>query len=298
MAETVDVPYAEIARAAIIPALLYFFASFWSVHLEAGKRGLEGLPKDQLPSFTAEVTANWYLILPLVALVYLLFAGFTALFAGAVGLALTIVLILGLAIAGSLSMTALRVLFWIALGLACAISIWLSVAAVALVTLALMIPAWLSGCGREESRRHGGPDTAGGAGRLCAAPMAKESGLKIGIQAVRIALPAFIVPYLTVADPVLLLQPVPGLDGFAYWPDVGYVAAKATLAVVLWGIAAFGYANGRVTWAERAWVTVAAGFLIFPTATSDAVGLVLAAGFFAWRVLAARRAGHGGRAAS
>ena len=52
------------------------------------------------------------------------------------------------------------------------------------------------------------------------------------------------------------------------------------------GHAAFGYANGRVTWAERAWVTVAAGFLIFPTATSDAVGFVLAAGFFAWRVLA------------
>jgi TRAP-type uncharacterized transport system fused permease subunit len=50
MAETIDVPYAEIARAAIIPAVLYFFASFWSVYLEAGKRGLEGLPKDQLPA--------------------------------------------------------------------------------------------------------------------------------------------------------------------------------------------------------------------------------------------------------
>jgi TRAP-type uncharacterized transport system fused permease subunit len=115
---------------------------------------------------------------------------------------------------------------------------------------------------------------------------------------VRIVLPAFIFPYLTVAHPVLLLQPVPGLEGIAYWLDVGYVAAKETLAVVLWGIAAFGYANGRVTWAECAWVTVAAGFLIFPTATSDAVGFVMAAGFFAWRVLAARRAGQGGRAAS
>jgi TRAP transporter 4TM/12TM fusion protein len=55
MAETIDVPYAEIAKAAIIPAMLYFFASFWSVHLEAGKRGLEGLPRDQLPGFMAEV---------------------------------------------------------------------------------------------------------------------------------------------------------------------------------------------------------------------------------------------------
>ena len=46
MAETIDVPYVEIAKAAIIPALLYFFSSYWSVHLEAGKRGLEGLPRD------------------------------------------------------------------------------------------------------------------------------------------------------------------------------------------------------------------------------------------------------------
>ena len=36
---------------------------------------------------------------------------------------------------------------------------------------------------------------------FAAAPMARESGLKIAVQAVRIALPAFIVPYLTVADP-------------------------------------------------------------------------------------------------
>ena len=50
MAETIGVPYAEIVKAAIIPALLYFAACFWSVHLEAGKRGLHGLPRDELPS--------------------------------------------------------------------------------------------------------------------------------------------------------------------------------------------------------------------------------------------------------
>jgi TRAP transporter 4TM/12TM fusion protein len=399
MAETIDVPYAEIAKAAIIPAMLYFFASFWSVHLEAGKRGLEGLPRDQLPGFMAEVKANWYLILPLLALVYLLFAGFTPLFAGAVGLALTIVLILGIAISGSMSALALRVLFWIALGLVCAISIWLSVAVVALVTLAMIIPAWMSGRGREalvgcrwalaDGARQAlpvglacalvgiviGTMTLTGLGTVvgnavvsigqnnlplalvlvmvfslilgmgiptipnyiitsslaapillhlgvpllvshmyvfyfgimadltppvalaafAAAPMARESGLKIGVQAVRIALPAFIVPYLTVADPVLLLQPVPGLEGLAYWLDVGYVTAKATLAVVLWGIAAFGYANGRVNWAERALSAIAAGFLIFPTVATDAAGFTLTAALFGWRQFAARRAGAGHR---
>ena len=42
MAETLDVPYVEIVKAAIIPAVLYFAACFWTVHLEAGKRGLRG----------------------------------------------------------------------------------------------------------------------------------------------------------------------------------------------------------------------------------------------------------------
>ena len=402
MAETIDVPYVEIAKSAVIPALLYFFACFWSVHLEAGKRGLEGLPKEQLPSFMAEVKANWYLILPLIVLVYLLFAGFTPLFSGAVALALTIVLILGLAIAAGLPATAVRILFWIALGVICAISIWFSVAVVALVTLALIVPAWLSGRGRDalvacrwalaDGARQAlpvglacalvgiviGTMTLTGLGTIvgnavvaigednlplalvlvmvfslilgmgiptipnyiitsslaapillhlgvpllvshmyvfyfgimadltppvalaafAAAPMARESGMRIAVQAVRIALPAFIVPYLTVADPVLLLQPVAGLEGFGYWLDVGYVVAKATLAVVLWGIAAFGYLNGRVNWAGRALAAAAAGFLIFPTVATDLIGFALGAGFFGWQLVAARRAGQSGQVVS
>ncbi len=43
MAETLDVPYAEVVKAALIPALLYYLAAFWMVHLEAGRRGLMGL---------------------------------------------------------------------------------------------------------------------------------------------------------------------------------------------------------------------------------------------------------------
>ena len=50
MAENIGVPYAEIVKAAIIPAILYFASAFWMVHLEAGKHGLLGLPRDELPS--------------------------------------------------------------------------------------------------------------------------------------------------------------------------------------------------------------------------------------------------------
>jgi len=50
MAETLDVPYVEVVKAALVPAILYFASAFWIVHLEAGKHALRGLPKEDLPS--------------------------------------------------------------------------------------------------------------------------------------------------------------------------------------------------------------------------------------------------------
>jgi TRAP-type uncharacterized transport system fused permease subunit len=59
---------------------------------------------------------SWYLMLPLAALVWMLFAGYTPMFSGMVGLALTAILILGAALAARISGTAFRVVFWIAVG--------------------------------------------------------------------------------------------------------------------------------------------------------------------------------------
>ena len=44
MAETLGISYAEVVKAAVIPAFLYFAAAFWMVHLEACRLGLKGLP--------------------------------------------------------------------------------------------------------------------------------------------------------------------------------------------------------------------------------------------------------------
>jgi TRAP transporter 4TM/12TM fusion protein len=49
MAEFLGIPYAQVAAAALIPALLYYACLFFQVDLEAGKLGLRGLPRDQLP---------------------------------------------------------------------------------------------------------------------------------------------------------------------------------------------------------------------------------------------------------
>lgn len=100
MAETLDLPYIEIAKAALVPAVLYYATVFWMVHLEAGWARLSGLPADQIPNPWAALREGWYLLLPLAVLVLALFSGFTPMFAGMTGLALTAILILGATIWG------------------------------------------------------------------------------------------------------------------------------------------------------------------------------------------------------
>ena len=117
MAETLNLPYAEIVKAAIIPALLYYFTAFMMVHLEAGRAKLTGLPKDQCPNPWKHIAQNWYLMVPLVILVFMLFHGFTPKFAGLMGLCLTALLILGAALAARISSTAFRYVLWVGLGL-------------------------------------------------------------------------------------------------------------------------------------------------------------------------------------
>jgi len=73
MAEMLSIPYAEVALAAIVPALLYYIALFTQVDLEAARQGLVGLPKKDLPPLGKVTRAGWVFIIPLVVVVYTLF---------------------------------------------------------------------------------------------------------------------------------------------------------------------------------------------------------------------------------
>ncbi|MDO4400833.1 MAG: TRAP transporter permease [Coriobacteriia bacterium] len=74
MAEYMGIPYIEVAAKAIIPALLYFAGIFLTVHLEAKKLGLKGMPVESLPKISYLIK-NSFLILPLVLLVWLVASG-------------------------------------------------------------------------------------------------------------------------------------------------------------------------------------------------------------------------------
>ena len=387
MAETINVPYVEVAKAALIPAMLYFGAVFWMVHLEAKRLNLSGLPKSECPSAWAAVKERWYLLIPLLVLVWLLFSGFTPMFSGTVGLALTAIVILGSAIILKANNYWLRAAFWIALGILCAGFFQLGIGVIFGVIGALVVACWFIKGGREtlracvfalvEGARHAIPvgvacalvgviigivsltgiattfagyilaigqnnlflslvltmltclvlgmgiptipnyiitsaiaapalldlgvplivshmfvfyfglmaDLTPPVALACfaAAPIARENGFKISLWAVRIAAAGFVVPFMAVYDPALMMQ------GDS-WPATLYMAVKAALAVGLWGMAVVGHLSMRLSVLERLLAFSAGVLLILALPISDEVGFALGIIVIAQHIWRARRA--------
>ncbi len=391
MAETLGVEYFEVVTAALIPAILYFASAFWMVHLEAGRANLMGLSVDELPSPRKALREGWHLILPLAVLVYLLFSGYTPLFAGTIGLALTVMLILGASAVLNLPQGILRVIFWIGLGLIAAaffkLGIWVVMSAVtALIawnatqkggreTLAIcrdaladgaktalpvgiacalvgiiigtmtltgvantfgsfivsvgqnslilsliltMVTCIILGMGIPTIPNYiitsaiAGPallelgvpllvshmfvfyfgilaDLTPPVALACfaAAPIAKESGLRISMQAVKIAAAGFVIPYMAVYTPALMLQPGGALaEAIGFAPAVAYILFKALLAIGLWGAAVIGWLGRPLALWERALAVAAAASLIIALPVTDELGFALVTAFAAllwWR---------------
>jgi TRAP transporter 4TM/12TM fusion protein len=72
MAEWIEVPYAEVALAALIPALLYYLVVFASVHLQALKYGIKAMPRADLPRLGLVMREGWHYLLPIAVLIWLL----------------------------------------------------------------------------------------------------------------------------------------------------------------------------------------------------------------------------------
>lgn len=395
MAETLNVPYASVVKAAIIPAMLYFGVVFWMVWLQAGRDNLKGLPRASLPNPWHAVRDQWPLILPLAALVYLLFAGYTPIFAGTMGLALVTVLILGAPLAAMIGPLAFRLVFWIALGLASAaflkygvnllvivitglvlacaafkgarptigivrdalaqgarnalpVGMACAIVGVVIGTLTLtgiastfigaiiaigqnnlflslvltMLTCLVLGMGIPTIPNYiitsslAGPallelgvpllvshmfvfyfgimaDLTPPVALACfaAAPIAKSTGLKISMQAIRLAAAGFIIPFMAVYTPSLMLQDGGAIaEAYGYPVEVAFILLKTVLGVGLWGIAVVGYLLHRTTVAERLLALAGGVSLILALPNSDAIGFGLALAFVAAHWLRLRRA--------
>jgi len=381
MAETLNVPYADIVKAAVIPAFLYYFTVFAMVHLEAGRLKLLGIPKDQCPNPWRAMKENWYLLLPLAVLVMMLFEGFTPMFAGMMGLALTSIMILGMTLAARISYTAFRVVFWIAMGLsaasfakwgiqpvmaviaalaianlfvkggkktlhtmkmslvdgarqalpvgvACAIvgviigvltltgaassfagyiltigqkSLFASLFLTMVVCLILgmgipTIPNYIitSSIAAPALLKLGVPLIVShmfvfyfgimadltppvALAAFAAASIAKSSPMRIGYKATQIAIAGFVVPYMAIYDPALMLQ--------GNWTtlSVAYVFFKAVVAISLWAAMTIGYLWRPIGIFGRVFAFVAAAMLVAAVPFTDQIGFAMSALFLVWQ---------------
>lgn len=72
MAEFLGVKYIDVIKAALIPAVMYFFTIWVSIDCKAGKINLKGLSKDQIPSLVAVLKKDWLILMPLILLIVML----------------------------------------------------------------------------------------------------------------------------------------------------------------------------------------------------------------------------------
>ncbi len=80
MADLTGISYFEIARAAILPAVVYYVVLFAVVHLEAVKSGIDILALDELPSLRETLLHGGHLLLSLPVFVYMLFDGYSVMY--------------------------------------------------------------------------------------------------------------------------------------------------------------------------------------------------------------------------
>ncbi len=81
ISEFAGIPYIDICKHALIPALLYYLALFMAIHFEATKTGLLGIPKAERPKLSHVLLTKGQLMVPLIVIIYFMLTGYTPMFA-------------------------------------------------------------------------------------------------------------------------------------------------------------------------------------------------------------------------
>src|SRR5260370_11208670 len=72
IAQFLNVSYAEVAVAAIIPAILYYIGLFMQVDSYAARHGLKGIPRSELPKVMDTIKDGWYYVFVIALLIVML----------------------------------------------------------------------------------------------------------------------------------------------------------------------------------------------------------------------------------
>ena len=324
MAEFVGVPYIDIVKAAVVPALLYFAGVWLGVHFEAKRGKLKGLPKEQLPHFFTLLKERGHLALPLVIIVYLLVSGYTPMRAALVAIVLAILCsalrkstrmqpieivrglekgaknVLGVLVACAAAGIIIGVVTKTGVGLKLASGLLTLSGGLLLPTMFFtMITAILLGMGVPTTANYvitstiaapalvqmGVPVLAAhmfvfyfgiiadvtppvALAAYAGSGISGGNALKTGVNASKLAIAAFIIPYIFVMSPVLLMMQGTALELF-----ISTVTALGGMVAI--SSALIGYLADDCRLAERLILVVAGLMMIQPGLVTDVIGLVL-----------------------
>ena len=340
MAEYMNIPYAQVAVKAILPAVLYFTGIFIAVHLEAKKLGLKGMPKSEMTSW-GTLAKQAYLIIPLVLLIFLVSSGsrtmqfsaavsilaaivvgflnkeerltfgkiVEALEAGAKG-AITVAVACAMAgmIAGCITVTGLASVLINAIVQAAgdATIIGLVLTMVCCIILGMGVPTTANYCIMASTCapilvQMNFPVVAAhffvfyfgivaditppvALAAYAGAAIAKANPMKTGFNATKLAVAAFVVPYIFAYSPAMLFENVSG--PFA----VVQIVISALLG--LFGIAAAlnGYLYKKIPLLLRAALVAGGLGMMIPGTVSDVAGLIVVGGIVLFQKLSAKKA--------
>ena len=334
MTEYTGLPYAQIAIAAILPAVLYFTGIFMMIHFEAKKLGLKGLPKESIPNFFKLLLTKGYLLLPVVALVVamnhfspakaailaILVAIGVKLIEGIVksivhkkwefdislyiqslanGTKNAIGVALACAVAGCISAmvqqtglanvlsslvqsaSQIHPIFALLLTMLMCIVLGMGVPTTAnyVIMASMVAPILMRSLSLPVLAAHMfvfyfgivadiTPPVALAA--YAGSAIAKSNPLKTGVTATRLAITAFIVPYIFAFSPEMLI-----IGSDKPWYEIVLLVITALCGIYIISAGMEGYMYKKMSWLERILALVGGLCMVIPGIATDAVGLAL-----------------------
>jgi len=315
------ISYWDIAKAAAIPAVLYFTGIWIMTHFEAKRVGLRGLKDEEIPA-RKEILSKIYLLVPILVIMILMLTGMSVMRSALWSILITVVVsaikketrigirgiiealvdgartALGVAAATAAAGIIVGVVTKTGLGLKLANGILDLAGGLLIPTLIFtMIASLILGMGSPTTANYvitstiaapaiillGVPDLSAhlfvfyfgiiaditppvALAAFAAAGVSGGEPLKTGVISSKLAIAAFIIPYIFVLSPEMLM-----ID--TTWYYLIWVVFTALAGMMLIGAGVIGYWIRSLFWYERVIALIGGLLLIYPEEISDIIGL-------------------------
>lgn len=327
------ITYWEIAKAAAIPAVLYFAGIWIMTHFEAKRLGLRGLTDDEMPD-RKQIFKKIYLLIPILIIIFIMSAGVSVIHSAMYGILACIVVgiinpdvklgvreiidalvdgartALGVVAATACAGIIVGVVVKTGLGLSLATSLVnLAGGSILLTLFFVMIASLILGMGAPTTANYVitstiaapaiitlmAPDVALSAAPLvivlsahffvfyfgiiaditppvalaafAASGISGGDPIRTGIHSAKLAIAAFIIPYMIVLSPALLMIDVTFLE-------IVWVVFTAMIGMIALGAGIIGYWYRPLMWIERIALIILGLFMVYPESWYSAAGLV------------------------